>query len=144
MRRPLLILLAVPLLTGCGSGKSTTKDSQFVAKADSICAAAQKKAQSLVGAKSKLNPQSLDQAAAIVSSTANELRAVRPPAALRAGYQRYLTIVSQEIDAVKRLAHAIDTHDTATAKELAGKLNSSASNEHAALLGLRTCAQEKG
>jgi hypothetical protein len=144
--RRIAVLVGLPLaLVGCGGGnasKANSTRSQFIARANGICRSAQKKAKPLVSGEKRLDPNTIDAAAALLHKTANELAAVKPPPDLRAGYQRFLALAKGETAVVAKLAQYLNEHNLAGVHSLEGQLNGHAVNELAQRLGLAVCAEE--
>jgi hypothetical protein len=144
--RRIAVLAAVPVvLVGCGGSSSSSSNSarsEFVARANGVCRGAQEKAKPLVTRTNRLDPKSLDAAVALLNTTANDLAAIKPPADLRAGYQRFLALASKEIAVLARLALYVHERNLARIRSLAPELNGHAVNDQARKLGLSVCAQE--
>jgi hypothetical protein len=122
----------------------TTSPKQLIAQTNAICTRAAEKARPLTSATGKLKPELLGAAATLLKQTESELRALAPPAALAAGYQRFLALANAEIKLVAELATAISDRDLNAAHALTTKLSSSASNQAAEKVGLTVCAKETG
>ena len=141
------IVLAFLLLSGCGSSGGSASEAssrqQFIAQANAICAHAAAQAAGLTSG-GKLKPESLAAAANLLKKTEAELAALKPPAASAAGFRQFLALASSETRLVSALAGALQARNLRAARSWAGKLQSKASNEAAAKIGLTTCAEETG
>jgi len=127
---------AAILLVGCGSGSASSSNSarsQFIARTNGICRSAQKH---------RLDPKTLDAAVALLNKTATELAAVKPPADLRAGYQRFLALVNKKVAVAAKLARDLHERNPRAIRSLKAELNSHAVNDQARQLGLTVCAEE--
>jgi hypothetical protein len=144
--RSIAVLVALPLaLVGCGGGSSSSANgarSQFITRANGICRNAQKKAKPLVSGEKRLNPKTFDAAVALLNRTANELAAVKAPADLRAGYERFLALANEETAVVAKLAQYLHEHNRVGIHSLEGQLHGHAVNGLARQLGLTVCAEE--
>jgi hypothetical protein len=140
------VLVALPLvLAGCGGGGSTGANSarsQFIARADGICRSAQQKAKPLMGADKTVGLKNVDAVMALLNKAANELAAVKPPANLRAGYQRFLALAKKEVAVLAKFSRYLHEHNLADLRSIAGQLSSPAINDQARQLGLTVCAEE--
>jgi hypothetical protein len=149
MRPSIAVLLGLLALSGCGSsGRSATTSvvstrQQFVAQGNAICTRADEKARGLTSV-SKLKPESLAAAAALLTQTEAELEKLKPPPPSAAEFQRFLTLARTETKLVSELASAIRERNSQEARTIGEKLNGSASNRAASQLGLTVCAKEVG
>jgi hypothetical protein len=69
------------------------------------------------------------------------LRGLTPPASLRVGYERFLTLAKHEIALTAKLAQYVRDRDLAGIRSLESQLDSKATNQAAEALGLKVCAE---
>jgi hypothetical protein len=145
--RRLLVWLAtiasVLLVCGCGvAATSALTHTQFVSRADAICAEAVNAGQELHQPKSRpeLLPF-LERAGPIVARGISELKDVKPPSDVRAAYDRFLATTAHEVRSLGELTQALRTKNVPQEHVALQALNSNSANEQAQALGLTECAR---
>jgi hypothetical protein len=143
------IPVVLGLAVACGGCGTYTK-SDFIARADAICANALRDTRAIAlrsspgAASSRLNALAGYLAAAlpVVESEASQLRAVRRPPDNprdRALLARYLAAVRADADSYRQLANAARTNDAAGVATAEAALRASPVSTLAARYGLHSC-----
>jgi hypothetical protein len=127
---------------GCGGSSNGVSDAQFKAKANSVCAAALRRAAHLATPTSRTGLAFYFQEASSIAGTLiGELGKVKPPAGSRSKYERLVSIGGEEAHRIASVASALRTHDDARARAALQSLQSNRYNEQARALGLTECAR---
>lgn len=127
------------LVAGCGGGGALSK-SDLIAKADVICADAKKKIDGLG------TPDSADKlkefagkASDLVKDQASKLKALEPPADVKADWDKAMGLLDKQVELAKKLADNAD--DPAKIQEVAteGNAINTEATAIAKKIGLKTC-----
>ncbi len=125
------------LIAGCGS--SYTK-SDFIARADAICASALRQTRSV--APSTALGEYVGAVLPIVQGEATQLRALKPPpedARDRAALTQYFGALAQEVENYRKLAAAAKRGDGQAETNAEAALRASPAASLATVYGLRAC-----
>jgi len=132
---------SVLMVAGCGGGRLSHDD--FVARADSVCTAYQKKVALLTHART------YDEVIAYADTTLplymaalDKLRALRPPSSDEPEVRRWLAADGKVAAAIGRLREAAMRHDPAATNDASAEVQAAglAGTRAAAALGLHSCA----
>ena len=144
MRRALLLLFALPvavLATACG--EEALSKSEYIAKADAVCAKYDKKLEALPNPKSIQDIGDLaDRAIPIVENGIGELKDLNPPDELKDDVDRWLDLNDRELGAFKKLRDAAKKGDTSKTQSIANGISQTEKRADATArrIGLRKCA----
>ncbi len=123
------------------SARSTSAQTQFVARADAICAKAAKRGNALRVPSTPVGyAPFLQRVSTILTDAVRELRAVTAPPRSRAAYARLLATVSSEVERIRRAREYLRAGDLRRAQSTLEQLNSNKVNAEANALGLHECA----
>ncbi len=138
----LLLLAPTVLLSGCGGASPTPTQAQFASRANAICAAALRNAARVKAPRTAAEVlPTLEQASSIVSKTAGELQAVKPPASQETAFHRFLATIGHETQLLGAAVDGLRNHNTTQADRALQGLNFNYVNEQAKALGLSECAR---
>ena len=143
------LLVAVPVLSGCGGSPHTTTTTasdrlthqQFVAKGNLVCLHSDRRIYRL-GALSR-DPAKWTQAAAAAELATAQMAKLRPPLADRAGFARLLELARRLTRGIDGVHAALMRHDYATARATQARAAGIDAAIHAAArsVGLTFCQQ---
>jgi hypothetical protein len=127
-------------VAGCGGGSSSSAQlsaSEFQSKANAICADHKIRTQHMSSA------QDFDAALEATTDTFTMLKALNPPASMKAAYQAYLNSLDSGILVLTKLVKAAENNDLAQAARLAPQAASHVRQSQAAAraAGLHVCAE---
>jgi len=137
----LMSLMALSMaVAGCGGGSSSSAQlsaGEFQSKANAICADHKIRTQHMTSA------QDFDAALKATTETFTMLKALNPPASMKANYQAYLNSLDAGISVLTKLVKAADNNELAQAARLAPQatLHVRQSQAAARAAGLHVCAE---
>jgi predicted dinucleotide-utilizing enzyme len=138
---PITLAVLVVVAAGCGGGGAGASGplsaSQFTSKANAICSDLKDKTKNLN------NAQDFDAVLNATNDSLKKLKALQPPASLKAKYQAYLDSVDAGISVLTKAVEAVDDNDFAKAARLAPQAAQLSRKSAAAAraAGLNVCAQ---
>jgi hypothetical protein len=145
MRRLLLLLLVV-LVTACGGGggsdDETLSRAEYTRRANASCVEAERKLDALgafqdfaeLEREMKVGRDAMQQ-------SADELRALRPPAQLAARHKQFIDLTEETADVASRISEAAGKNDQVEMEKQAERAEklTKAANDVARKLGLQEC-----
>jgi hypothetical protein len=132
---------AVLIVAGCGGGRLSHDD--YVARADAVCSAYQKKVGLLTHAHSYDDVIAYaDRTLPLYMAALDKLRALRPPSSDEAAVRTWLAADGKVADEIGRLRDAAMRHDPAATNDASAAMQAAGldGTRAAAALGLQTCA----
>jgi predicted dinucleotide-utilizing enzyme len=138
---PMTLAALVLVAAGCGGGGSSSSGqlspSEFKSKANAICSDLKDKTKNLN------NAQDFDAALNATNDALKKLKALRPPASLKATYQAYLDSVDAGLSVLTKAVKAVDDNELAKAARLAPQAAQLSRKSAAAAraAGLTVCAE---
>jgi hypothetical protein len=109
-----LWLFAAAALTACGGGGTTTASRDFQVEANRVCRNAEAQLNRIQSTHPQTADQAEKQAAALVDvsqQALDDLHQIEPPAALKAGYERYLSSREQALGFIEDARDAASDND---------------------------------
>ncbi len=137
---PMTLAALVLVAAGCGGGGPSASGqlsaSQFTSKANAICSDLKNKTKNLN------NAQDFDAVLNATNDSLKKLKALQPPASLKAKYQAYLDSVDAGISVLTKAVKAVDDNDLVKATRLAPQAAQLSRKSAAAAraAGLNVCA----
>ena len=142
-----LVAATAVVAAGCGGGggggdKQLTK-AAYAAKADAVCAAAQKKGAGIDLSSTDKIAANGDKARKVLDDLANDIDDLQPPDALKDSASSFVTGLKKEASDFGDITQAAKDGDQAKIKQIQGKLRSesAATSEDARFLGATGCAR---
>jgi hypothetical protein len=118
MRNPLLPLALVALVfvaSGCGSKGNRLTKTEFVSRANAVCAKYEKRVQSQMSSipagDEKQLANSIQKVLPVIRKGNDELRSLKPPESLQSRFDRWMRIADAEVGAAQKLQDALDKNN---------------------------------
>jgi hypothetical protein len=144
-------VLAALAAGGCGGGASHLSRSEFVERANAICARYEQKIrQATFGIEPGSDAQivaAIDKAIPLIEKGNRELRALKPPTGLRDRFVHWLNVSDEEVAVTKRLRDALRRTDNQAAAAAMRQLQAKDAGQDELArkqLGLTRCASGSG
>jgi hypothetical protein len=152
MRTPISIalltalLLAIPVIAGCGDGAEQVSSAELVQRADQICTEERDRFDQIQSAPPPSASAAVDQTGDLIDATESaisDLRDIEPPESQRDTYDGYLNARDEVVDEMKKGKEAAEDRDTAAygAAQDAVAKGAAERQKLAAELGFKVCSQ---
>jgi ElaB/YqjD/DUF883 family membrane-anchored ribosome-binding protein len=151
MRRRLLLAalaaLAALALPACGSESEQLNAQDLLSRADELCREGQERfaqIQEEAPANSKDAQEQTDELVGVAEDELNELRSLRPPPELQAGYDEYLAARGRALELMEEGRDAAEDRDAAAYGKAQVEVAAEAGKRRklAAAVGLKACSAE--
>jgi hypothetical protein len=141
-----LVAATAVVAAGCGGGGGGDKQlskAAYAAKADAVCAVAQKKGSGIDLSSTDKIAANGDKARTVLDDLANDIDDLQPPDALKDSANSFVTGLKKEASDFGDITQAAKDGDEAKIKQIQGTLQSesAATSEDARFLGATGCAR---